>query len=379
MRFYKGFVLVLLPFVLFSLPGCGSSSSGGSFNPVSSPSGNTTTGGATFSNVSSATGKFGITLTTDRTTIDANIGQVLATATITDSTGAAVPGRGVTFSIQAGPATVTPSLTTVTTDSTGKAVTVIVPGDTLTTTNVIVKATTLISGQTATAYATFQIVRGTGEITFLTSASTTDPSGTLVTLSKTLDASQAGVPWEFMQQVPFQVTDANGNPRVGVPVTLSVDNQLTNRATITIINPTVTTDSNGKGIFNVGVTMTAPPQGLTYTDSIIYKAVTTETTPTPSLTTYGGFIVSMTTSVAPLTISPTTASFGTATDLTFTVSGGTKPYSVSSNNTGRVTATLQPDGTTVIAHLVDATAWTGTVTISATDSGGQTASATVSR
>jgi hypothetical protein len=139
---------------------------------------------------------------------------------------------------------------------------------------------------------------------------------------------------------------------------------------------TITTDSAGTGIFNVAATLKAPSPGLTNSVNIVFKAETNDTIP---ITAYISGSYSLITKLPPLVITPTVASFGTATDITFTISGGVKPYSVTSNNTGRVTATLLADGVTVAAHMVDTTAWTGSVTVSALDSRSQTASANVTR
>jgi hypothetical protein len=71
-----------------------------------------------------------------------------------------------------------------------------------------------------------------------------------------------------------------------------------------------------------------------------------------------------------LVVTPATQTFastdGVDTTKTFTVSGGTSPYSASSNNTGFVTTTVS--GTTVIATRKSAS--TGTVTITVSDSAG---------
>ena len=272
MKCLNSVLCALLPAIIFALSGCGGSSGSGSFNPVPVHS-QAASESPSFSNTSSASGKFAITLSVDSPSIDANVGQLLASASIEGSDGATIGDRLVTFSVAAGPATVDPALVTVPTDSNGKAVTIVTPGNVLSTTNVILMATTTINGKSIRAYAPFQIVRGTGIIEFITKKPPTDPDGTLFTLEETVDANFAGKSFEFMQQLPFQLTDANGNPRVGVPVTISIDNQLTGRASTFFKNPKVITDSAGKGIFNVGVIMTAPPVGVTHTDSIIYQAV----------------------------------------------------------------------------------------------------------
>lgn len=297
-------LLALLTALFLALSGCGGSSSG-NFDPAPAPGQVAASSPPSFSNTSSAAGKYAITLSVDRPSVDANVGQLLATASIEGSDGATVEERLVTFSVAAGPATVDPTLTTVPTDSNGKAMTIFRPGDVSSTTNVIVMAATTINGKSIRAYAPFQIVRGTGIIEFITSKDPTDPDGTLFTLDETVDSAFAGETFEYMQQLPFKLTDANGNPRVGVSVTISIYNQLTGRASSIFNNPTVITDSGGKGIFNVGVLITAPPTGVTHTDSIIYQAVTTEASGVPSLLTYTGFVVAMTTD-KPTPTTPTT-------------------------------------------------------------------------
>lgn len=373
-------LFVLLPALSLALSGCGGSSGSGSFNPAPT-TGPVTASSPTpsFSNVSSAIGKYTISLTVDRQTIDSNIGQLLATASITGSDGTSIDDRVVTFSVSAGPATVDPALATVHTDSNGKAVTIVTPGNVFNTTNVILMAATTINGKAITAYAPFQIVRGSGVISFTTGKPPTDPDGTLFTLDEIVSSEFAGAEFEFMQQLPFKLTDGNGNPRVGVPVTISIDNQLTGNASTFFRNPKVITDSAGKGIFNVGVRMTAPPVGVTHTDSIIYKAVTSEASGVPALLTYAGFVVSMTTKSPTLVITPSSAAFGSATDLDFTISGGVAPYSVSSSNSSLVSADLLSDGVSVKAHLVDSSMWSTPVKISITDAAGNTASATLTR
>lgn len=284
MRYVRIIALLFVPFAFLALTGCGSGTTA-SNNPFS-PTGS----GTIFGNISTATGKTGMTLTVDPTTVDVNNGQVLATAKLVSS-GTAVSGTSVTFSIVSptnGPATIDPSLTSVATDSNGIAVTRITTGNVLTTTNVIVKATSTISGQTATAYATFQIVRGSGVINV-------GSNGTLGQLSFVVDPA-ATSSLTFLQQIPFTVTDSNGNPRVGVAVTLSVFSNIGNPATVVIDQPTVISDADGKGIFNVAVTMASPLAGSFASASIIYEATTNDLTP---ITAYVGGVYSLTTPTTP--------------------------------------------------------------------------------
>lgn len=409
MRYIRSIIFFLLPIFLFSMQGCGGGNSSGVFNPTSgkSSTGTTATGGTggngglggAFNNVSTVSGKASISLATDRTTIDANIGQVLATATVVDSKGTGIAGVPVTFSVTAGPATVAPSLVTVNTDAKGKALTVIVPGNTLTTTNVILMASMVYSGNTAFSYGNFQIARGTGIIKFVT-----DPVGAAETflyqMDKSIDSNSGGA--VFFQQIPFKVLDANGNPRPGVPVTMSVYSHASNSAALLIQpsvvtidylqNPvgepsqqTVTTDSRGEGIFNVTVLAYAPGAGLAVGDSIVFKAVTNDTN---ALVGYVGLQTTLSETLAvgsaSLKISPQTASF-LASDVagatrSFGISGGSTgaAYTVSSSNPNLVTVSLSGTSTAV-ATLADASAWTGSVFITVTDSTGATASATITR
>ncbi len=377
MRCLKMIVPFLFSFMLLTLCGCGSSSNG-TASPFSNNDANSTTGGASpiFGNISTATGKTGITLASDRTTIDVNNGHVLVTAKLVQN-GTAVSGVPVTFSIIEpvnGPATIDPGLATVTTDSNGIAVTRITTGNILETANVIVQGTGTISGQTATATTTFQIVRGGGVIMFTESAGL-NPGAQINQLPPASENLVFGTvsSFTFLQQLPFKVTDSNGNPRVGVPVSLSTYNS-TGATSVIISSPTtVVTDSAGQGIFNVSVTIDTPLPGLVTAASVVYQAVTNDALPV--IAYIGGTYSLASNSV--LTLSPSFASFGTSTDITLTVAGGTPPYTVTSSNTSLVTATIL--GSTITAHLVDTTAWTNWVTISVKDSASNSTSATLTR
>lgn len=398
MQILKTVLLLLVSLLVLSLTGCGGGSNGSAStaDPFSGTSGNTVQNSGVNSGIigtiSTADGITGITLTTDRSSIDVNNGQIVVTAKVVRNN-AAVSGAPVSFSIKAptnGPAAIEAGLTTVTTDSNGVAVTRVSAGNFLITTNVIVQATVAIGSQTATGTTTFQLVRGNGVIMFTAKAGT--PPG---------EQSNMLEPWSregvdpsivpsvsVLQLLPFKVTDSNGNPRVGVPITLSVYSITSlnpNDVTVDFLVPpvtepdqrTITTDSAGMGIFNVAVLLQTPPVGSFTSSSVVFKATTNDPVP---VTAYVGGSYSLTSrQPAPVAINPTTATFGTASDITFTLTGDFKPFSVSSNNAALVTAALLPDGVTVLAHLVDATAWTGSVTITAADSAGNKASAIVSR
>lgn len=139
---------------------------------------------------------------------------------------------------------------------------------------------------------------------------------------------------------------------------------------------TVTTDSAGQGIFNVVVNLATPAPGSLNSVDVVFKAVTNDATP---VTAYVGNNYTLSARLPQLTITPREAEFGTSTELTLTIVGGSRPYTVSSSNTARAAALLLPDGQTVAVTLVDPSQWPGTVTVSVIDSAGQSASATLNR
>ncbi|GFO55330.1 hypothetical protein GMSM_23370 [Geomonas sp. Red276] len=228
-----------------------------------------------------------------------------------------------------------------------------------------------------------------GSVIMFTSAAGTMPgsqTNLLTAVTKEIDPGAAPAV-TFLQLIPFKLTDAGGNPRPGVPVRASV-------YSLTTLNPddvaigflmppvteatqqTVTTDSAGQGIFSAAITLASPTAGSSNTVAVVFKA---ESGDTPATIAYVGNTYSVTAKLPTPAITPTSAAFGSATELRFTISGGSKPYTVSSSNTQRVTATMLADGTTVSVQLADPGDWTGSVTISVTDASGKTASATVTR
>ena len=236
------------------------------------------------------------------------------------------------------------------------------------------------------ATATFQIVpilnTVQAGIAFLTGAGTSDPNGTLTTLTHTEPYNTTIKNITFDQLIPFKLTDAVGNPRANVPVILDVYSQAASSLVIIdylrngVVEPTantVTTDSTGMGIFNVTVTVPVPSPGSTFTDGIVYKAMTNDVVPDVK---YGGFTVSSTTNPAPvatyLTVAPSTANFSgsdvVGAILQFSVSGGQQPYSVVASNPSLVAVAVS--GSTVTATLVDSSLWTGFVSFSVTDRNG---------
>lgn len=119
-----------------------------------------------------------------------------------------------------------------------------------------------------------------------------------------------------LQPIPFKLTDSNGQPRVGVPVTFYVYSitsldpgdvtinflvPTTIDGTIIGTNPepnqqTITTDSAGMGIFNVATNIASPASGSFTAVTVVFKAVTNDTVP---VTAYVGRIYSLTTPTTP--------------------------------------------------------------------------------
>ena len=297
--FRKLITLSLLAFSLF-LSGCGGSDAQ---EPAADQFAKNET---IFGNISTAGGRTGITLTADRSSIDVANGQVLVTATVVRDS-IPVSGVSVTFTIKApsdGPAAIEPGLTTVVTDSNGMAMTRVSAGNFLTTSNVIVQGTATMGAQSALATTTFQLVRGSGVIMFTDKAGTA-PGGqdNMLEPYEIKGVDPAITPSvAVLQLLPFKVTDSNGNPRVGVPITLSVysiSGQAPEDVTVDfLVDPTaepnartITTDSAGTGIFNVAVRLETPPLGSFNAASIVFKATTNDAIP---VTAYVGGSYSIT-------------------------------------------------------------------------------------
>jgi len=303
--------LILLPAIVLTLAGCGGSSSGsGTADPFASNSNSTgttattTTPATVTTTVTAQDPEFSLTVTTDLTKIDVNNGTVLLKAELLNmsggvfidpvsnqpvAAGAAVPNQAVTFNVLAGPGSI--GYTTAVTDKNGVSNAVYGSGNVNYTTDVIIEATATVDGKNYRGYASFQIVRGAGVIMFTDKAGLTPggQSNMFPAASYTADPSLSSAV-DIMQLIPFKVTDSNGNPRVGVPVTISVYSITTlnpNEVLVDFLVPpvtepsqqTITTDSAGQGIFNGRVEMTTPPLGVTHTVSIVFKAVTNDAIP----------------------------------------------------------------------------------------------------
>ena len=260
-----------------------------------------------------------VTLTADRTEVDANNGTVMLNANLFYGSdylyqgaliarGTSVPNQPVTFTVLSGPPGTTISGSTLQTDKNGNAKAILTTGNAQSTTNVIVEASTLFDdGKTYRAYTTIQIVRGGGVIMF-TSAAGLPP----MSQSNMLDPYAGKTDSSFtpsvtvVQLIPFKLTDSNGNPRVNVPVTLSTHNispltsppgVIVNYSTVSEAGQqTIFTDSAGMGIFNISVSIASPPPGSFTARTVVFKAVTNDTIP---VTAYVGRSYSLTSPTAP--------------------------------------------------------------------------------
>ena len=410
LRSVRSLFFGLLPVLMLYLSGCG-----GSGNSTSDPLGNTPassnqadqTGTQTATPVTAQDPVFALELSTDlkrptdlssQPQIDSDNGTVLLTAKLLNvaggvfldpltnqrtEAGSPVPNQAVNFKVLAGPGAI--SYVTPLTDKNGEAKAVLATGNVPSTTNVIVEASVTVDGKNYHGYTGFQVVRGTGVIMFTDAAGLKpgEQSSMLAPKEKEVDPTVTESV-TFLQLIPFKLTDANGNPRAGVPVTLSVYNSTGDTSDIELDpvaaagpgSQTVTTDAAGMGIFNVSVTMLSPELDSFTAGSVVFKAVTNDSNP---ITGYVGGSYALASSARPLTITPSAAGFDTATELVFSVGGGAKPFTVTSSAPGRVTAALGADGVTITAGLADASPWSGSVKITVSDSAGQSATASLTR
>lgn len=288
MRFINNVIFASLTVVALALAGCGGSSST-SADPFSTSGNNGTDPHAStiFGNISTSTGKTGISLRTDRASIDGNNGQLLAMAQVLEG-GAPLPNVKVTFNVIAGPATFQD--VEARTDSTGVAYARITAGDADYTTNVIISASASVGSYLAVARTSFQVIRGGGVIMFTSNAGAPSGSQNNILLDMEAEVDPAvSTEWAMLRLIPFKVTDSNGNPRVGVPVTLSVFSITTLDPDDIIIDfvlsateedqQTIITDSAGEGIFNTVAILKTPPAGATNAINVVFKAETNDTIP----------------------------------------------------------------------------------------------------
>lgn len=338
MRNIRKIALIFFPVVVLALAGCGGSSNGSTAatDPFSENAATTDprTGTVTLPSTDQDP-TFKLSLITDLKKptdltvlpqVDVNIGTVLLTAhllKVSDGVfvdpltnqptapGAPLPNQTVSFNVLAGPGSI--GYTTPVTDQDGNVKAIFTTGNVNHTTNVIIEVTTTVDGKNYRAYTSFQIVRGNGVIMFTDKAGL-PPGG----------QSNMLEPWEkkdvdpnitpsvsVLQLIPFKVTDSNGNPRVGVPITLSVysitsldpDDITVDFLVSPLMEPdqrTITTDSAGMGIFNTAVHLRAPELGSFTASSVVFKATTNDPIP---VTAYVGGSYSITAKLPP--ISPT--------------------------------------------------------------------------
>jgi len=321
-------IVIFVMLGLFSLTGCGGSSSGGSSDPFSVDKETKTdadgTGTVPTTPVTVQDPVFSLDVSTDLQTptdltllpqVDANIGTVLLTARLLNvaggvfvdpqtglktEAGSPVPNQKVTFTVLAGPGAI--SYTTPSTDKNGEVKAILTTGNVLFTTNVIVEATSTVDGKNYRGYTSFQIIRGSGVIMFTDFAGLKpgEQTSMLPEITKIVDPAVTQTV-SFLQLIPFKLTDSNGNPRVGVPITLSTYSTTGDPAGIIIdylttfaTEPnmqTITTDAAGMGIFNVSITMMSPPEGSFTAESVVFKAITNDPIP---VTGYVGASYSLT-------------------------------------------------------------------------------------
>ena len=218
-----------------------------------------------------------VTLTTDRASVDAN-GEVVATATVLDANGNPVSGLPITFLVPTSNATILSAATT--TNANGTALATIRAGQTTSTQNVLVQASVVNGANTYIQTTSFQINRGVGTLVL---AVGTNPSSNFPNTA----AGTTG----WRQIMSAVLIDANGKPRVGIPVTLSVLSS--QGVTVTIPNVTVNTDAEGKVIFDATVdNLTIPAPGVTNTGTVVWRVTTNDAI---SIIGYGGSTYTATT------------------------------------------------------------------------------------
>ncbi|MBJ6725724.1 Ig-like domain-containing protein [Geomesophilobacter sediminis] len=244
---------------------------------------------------------------TGGTTVGAN-GTVIATATLTDSSGNPVAGQPVQFEEVLPTAADTPSVTipvpVVTTASDGKAISILTANSTTANKGVILKASTTINGQNVSGISMFTVVRSTGNyVEFITTKEASDPDGSMNPLQIQLTAVDPVLMphYGILQLVTVDVLDKNGVKRTHVPVTLQVVGVMGNDCAVSLGVPggttqTVFTDDTGLGIFSAEIMMSTPPIGASDSCSVVYSA----TTPDPyaqiatDLFSYGGYVAMIT-------------------------------------------------------------------------------------
>lgn len=295
-------------FLMLPLTGCSgtgndaSSASKDPFSPTTVVDLTTTTGSVLSYNLALST--------TDSTGKVSTVGPsstVIATATLNDTYGNAVANQLITFKSDIK----SPQLIeeqTAATNSNGKAIIFLTAPNTQSSTDVILKASTVVKTQSVSAISIFKILRGSGNvINFITTKTPTDPDGTLNTVAVVVEGQPSPLPGQILHQlVPFEILDLNNNPRSKKDVTITIFSSIGCSAFIVhsipadipvtekVFTQTVTTDDSGRGIFNVGVPLDMPPMGSKNACSVVYKAVGPDfLDDTLEIYSYGGFIASL--------------------------------------------------------------------------------------
>lgn len=245
--------------------------------------------------------------TTDSTGKSTLVGPnstVVATATLNDSAGNAIANQLITFkSDPASPAPI--DVVTAATDSNGKALVFLRAPDTISSTDVILVASTVVKSQAVSSISIFKILRGSGNvINFITTKTPTDPDGTLNTVAVVVEGVVQQSPPQrkiLLQLVPFEIVDLNNNARPNTAIKISIYSNIgcpgvfiDSPVSENPLTQTVTTDDNGRGIFNIGVPLDMPEMGDKIACSVIYKAVGPDfLKPASTIYSYGGFIASL--------------------------------------------------------------------------------------
>lgn len=230
---------------------------------------------------------------------------VIATAQLSDTDGNSIANQDVLFEKVDLASPVTIANATVKTDSNGKAINFLqannLPITASSSYDIILKGSAVIKGELVTSVTIFKIVRSAGNvIQFLTSKSPTDPDGTLNRLTVTLtNVDPVAQPSTgIVQLVPFQVLDENGVAMPRQSVAVGIYSIMGGAGCGAFVDSpeaaavhTVTTDDNGKALFNAVVSMATPGVGSENSCSIIYRATTTIAGVIASpVFSYGGFI-----------------------------------------------------------------------------------------
>lgn len=299
-----GILLLVVPFWLLPLAGCGGSgtNSGAVIDPMAShqqdPGSTPTPDGA------GTILTYALSLTTIGSSGATSVGSnstVIATAVLKDNNGHPVTSQPVKFEeISAAPGdadSVTIPVPIVATSSEGTAITLLKTANTVVNKDVIIKASTTVGDQLVTSVSVFKIVRSAGNyINFITTKIPTDPDGNLNRLEVQIkEIDPLLVPsYNILQLVTIEVLDRNGDNRTQVPVKLSVLH-VTGNCTPTIDIQEIITDNTGLGVFSNYVNLSTPPIGSENTCTVIYKATTADPysdTPT-ELFSYGAYIVNL--------------------------------------------------------------------------------------